>query len=141
MVVDKAEYVDTLQAEVEGDRSYEEADSGNTKGSIKEIKKMMSKMYKEVKELKQYLILRYYVAGKLHNVCMPYRTTVNGIGTATERLAEVAEKELYEFVVSSPSYLRDTTYFLNKLQDIPRSVPNRPSCSALMSISYIHCNH
>ena len=46
------------------------------------------------------------------------RSIISGIGTATEKLAEVAEGELEEFVERSPSYIRDTTDFINQVKDI-----------------------
>ena len=51
------------------------------------------------------------------------RTIVNGIGTATENMAGVAERELNEFVENTPSYVRDTTDFLNRLKEIPEPLP------------------
>ena len=43
---------------------------------------------------------------------------MNGIGTPTERMAEIAERQLEEYVIESPSYIRDTTDFLCKLEEI-----------------------
>ena len=37
------------------------------------------------------------------------RTIISGIDTTAERFAKVAEYELDQHVVESPSYLRDTT--------------------------------
>ena len=54
----------------------------------------------------------------------PMRTIVSGIGTPTEEMAEVAEKELEEYVRKSPSFLQDTTDFLHKLDAINRKLPN-----------------
>ena len=48
---------------------------------------------------------------------------MNGIGTPTERMAEVVEKQLEEYVVSFPSYIRDTTDFLRKLEEIKQTLP------------------
>ena len=53
----------------------------------------------------------------------PMRTIVSGIDTPTERFAEVAEYELDQYVVESPSYLRDTTDFINKLREIKEPLP------------------
>ena len=52
----------------------------------------------------------------------PYRTIVSGINTPAERMAEVAEYELNHFVESSPSYIRDTTDFINKLKEIQEPI-------------------
>ncbi len=53
---------------------------------------------------------------KIHKKDNPYRTIVNGIGTSTERMAEEAEKELETYVIETPSYIRDTTEFLNTIE-------------------------
>ena len=62
---------------------------------------------------------------KLHKKGNPMRTIVSGIGTPTEQMAEVAEKELDEYVRKSPSYLQDTTDFLRKLDAINRKLPQK----------------
>ena len=51
------------------------------------------------------------------------RTIVNGINTPTEKLAELAEYELNEYVTTSPSYIRDTTDFINTLKEIEEPLP------------------
>ena len=80
-------------------------------------------------ELKQYLLLRYVQKGKskgypkLHKQNAPYRSIVSWIDTPTEKLAEVAEHELKEFVEKSLSNTRDTTDFISKLQEIEEPLP------------------
>ena len=53
----------------------------------------------------------------------PFRTIVSGINTPTEKLAEVAEDELKEYALGCQSYIRDTTYFMNKLKEIDEPIP------------------
>jgi len=57
---------------------------------------------------------------------------VNGIGTATENMAGVAEKELNEFVESSSSCIQDTSRFLQKLKEIPQPLPKEAILFYLM---------
>ena len=89
-------------------------------------------MYREgaiSKDMQQYRIPRYPRGGerkgnpKPHKQGAPMQTIVNGINTATERLAEVAEDELNEFVKNSPSYIQDTTDFLKKLSEVQQPLP------------------
>ncbi len=74
------------------------------------------------KDMQQYLIPRYVQSGKLkgnpkiHKKGAPLRTIVSGMGTPTEHIAELTERELAEFVETSPSYIRDTTDFIAKLK-------------------------
>ena len=77
------------------------------------------------KDMLQYLVPRYPKAGslkgnsKMHKSGAPMRTIVSGINTPTEGFVEVAEYELDQNVVKSPSYLQDTTdFFINKLCEI-----------------------
>ena len=39
-------------------------------------------------------------------------------------MAEVAEQELNEFVETSPSYIKDTTDFINKLKQTNGTIPD-----------------
>ena len=103
-----------------------------TQSSLKAVKRLVNRMAKDgviSKEMQQYLIPKHSKAGKLkgnpkiHKESAPYRAIVSGIGTPTEKLAEVAEYELEEFVIQTPSYLRDTTDFINKLADVKEDIP------------------
>ena len=132
VVVDKEEYIKSLEEEMENSSSYEETDYDRTEEIHKKGKRLVSKMNRDgaiSDELKQYLLARYVQKGKLkgnpklHKQNAPYRTIVSGIDTPTEKLAEVAEHELYEFVEKSPSYIRDTTDFILKLQEIEEPLP------------------
>jgi hypothetical protein len=132
VVVNKAEYIDKLHSEMTGSTSYTETTGDLTTASTKAVKKLVNKMYADraiTKELRQYLIPRYPTAGKLkgnpklHKQGAPYRVIVSGMDTATEKMAEVAEYELNEFVTKSPSYIRDTTDFINKLEAVHRPLP------------------
>ena len=49
---------------------------------------------------------------------------MNGIGTVTERMAEVCEKELNDYVESTPHYIRDTTDFLNRIREVQPVLPD-----------------
>ena len=60
--------------------------------------------------LRDYLIPRYPHPGRLkenphmHKKGNPFRTIVSGIGTATERMAGIVERELEKSVVESPCF-------------------------------------
>ena len=132
VVLDKVKYIQSLQKEMEESDSYDVTDEDQTKKSLREVKKLVNKMYRDgaiSKDIKQFLIPRYPKAGslkgnpKLHKNNAPMRTIVNGMNTATEKLAELAEYELNEYVITSPSYIRDTTDFINTLKEIDEPLP------------------
>ena len=78
---------------------------------------------REIKFAKIKLIWLSQGNPKLHKDHKPYRAIVNNIGTPTEKMAEIAEKELNEYVESTPSYLKDTTDFLCKLKEVNEPLP------------------
>ena len=75
-------------------------------------------------ELKKYLVPklqkpdRLKGSPKLHKERKPLRTIVNGIGAPTEKMTEIAEFQLNEYVEQTPSYIKDKTDFLRKLDKI-----------------------
>ena len=132
VVLDKVKYVESLQKEMEESDSYTMTEDDQTKKSMREVKKLVNKMYKDgaiPQDMKQFLIQRYPKAGclkgnpKLHKNNAPMRTIVNGMNTATGNIAELAEYEINEYVITSPSYTRDTTDFINTLKEIEEPLP------------------
>jgi hypothetical protein len=131
VIVNKSDYIDKLYQEMTDNKSYCQTDEDLTEASAKSVRSLVNKMHRDgaiSKGLKQYLIPRYPAAGKLkgnpklHKPGNPYRVIVSGVNSATEKIAEVAEHELNEYVVKSPSYLKDTTDFLQKLKEVKTPV-------------------
>ncbi|KAK3089910.1 hypothetical protein FSP39_007586 [Pinctada imbricata] len=132
VVIDKLDYVSKLEREIESSASYETTHSDRTQDSLKSVRKLANNMLKEgaiCKDMYQYLVPRYPKAGslkgnpKIHKSGAPMRTIVSGINTPTEQFAEVAEHELNQYVESSPSFIRDTTDFINRLRQIEEPLP------------------
>jgi hypothetical protein len=132
VVVNTAEYMKELVDDMKKSHSYRETEDAGVTVAVRGVKKIADKLYKDGhidKDLKKYLTPKYPQSGKLkgnpklHKSGNPYRHIVSGIGTPTERLAEVAEKELEDFVVGSDSYIKDTTDFLQKIQSVPQPIP------------------
>ena len=68
VVVDKEEYIKSLEEEIENSSSYEETDYDRTEEIHKNMKRLVSKMNRDgaiPDELKQYLLPRYVQKGKL----------------------------------------------------------------------------
>ena len=100
--------------------------------ALKKVKKLVNRMHRDSvisKDMKQYITFVNRKAGslkgnpKLHKSGAPFRTIVSVINTPTEKMAEVAEHKLQEYVLGSPRYIRDTTDFINKLQEIDKPIP------------------
>jgi len=126
---------------MEAGDSYERSDGDGQGNAVKAVEKTANRLYKDghiCHQLRDYLISKHPTEAKLkgnpkiHKEGNPFRTIVNGIGTATENMAGVAEKELNEFVESSSSYIQDTSSFLQKLKEIPQPLPKEAILFYLM---------
>ena len=120
VVMDTEKYIESLEKEMKESKSYEKVGKDEYAKSEKFIKKKVDAMVKQGmigSKMKKYLVPKYHKPGrlkgnpKLHKKERPLRTIVNGIGTPTERMAHLAERELDDYVTSSPSYIKDTTDF------------------------------
>lgn len=60
---------------------------------------------------------------KVHKTTNPLRRIINGRHGATENIAEFVENKLSENVSNLPSFIKDLTDFLNKLNSIPQQSP------------------
>ncbi|XP_065414590.1 uncharacterized protein LOC135973774 [Chrysemys picta bellii] len=60
----------------------------------------------------------FYLLPKIHKPGYPGRPIISGIGTLTSGLSGYVDSLLRPYATSTPSYLRDTTDFLRKLQSI-----------------------
>ena len=132
VVMDTQKYIEGLEEEMFKSESYEKTEAPKYQETEKLVKKTVNKMYKNGHiddELKKYLVPKFAKPGrlkgnpKLHKKKRPLRTIVNGIGTPTKKMAEVAEYQLNEYVEQSPSYIKDTTDFLTKLNEINVKLP------------------
>ena len=65
---------------------------------------------------------RFYILPKIHKPGNPGRPIVSSCGAPTEGISHFVDYHLAPLVKNVPSYIKDTTDFLNKLQTIS-SVP------------------
>jgi len=130
--MDRDEYVQKLQGEMSDSAIYEEVPGDRTRTVQNRMKKVVDTLYKKGSIDSD---LRSYMMGyegtsdelqgnpKLHKPDMPLRTIVNDRNQPTEKVAKIVTDEVREYVTSLPSYIRNTTDFLNKIKNIPQPRP------------------
>lgn len=135
VVLDSTAYSDGLLQEMNDNSTYKEVPTDLTRKIENKVKKLANDMFKRgsiTREMKQYLVNSDVKFGKLqanpkiHKNDVPLRTIVNGGKHPTANMAEIVEHELAEHVRTLPSYIQDTTDFLNKLSSITQPLP--PNC-------------
>ena len=61
---------------------------------------------------------RFYTIPKMHKQGHPGRPIVSSNGHPTERISQFVDHHLQPLVIKLPSYIKHTTHFLNKLNNI-----------------------
>ena len=101
------------------------------------------------KDAKKYLMPvlpksgRFYHLPKIHNPPLPNgiipgRPIVSSCGAPTERISELVDHHLQSLVCKTPSYLKDTTNFLNRLATLG-TLP--PGCIlVILDVSSLYTN-
>ena len=108
-VFDKKEYMAAIVNEKQVNGFYDRTNSRKTKEISMKVKKLVGELHRDgviFYDLKQYLTQKEKCAkgkveGKSSYISHTYSTIVNGINTPTERLAELTEHELNEYVETS----------------------------------------
>ena len=66
---------------------------------------------------------RLYLLPKVHKPGNPGRLVVSSIGCHTEKISKYVDHHLQPLNQALPSYIKDTTDFLNKLDSLPKKLP------------------
>ncbi|KAL5005885.1 hypothetical protein ScPMuIL_017043, partial [Solemya velum] len=121
-------YANKLQTEIADKDTYEKVNGDRTRVVENKVKKISDAIYKKgsiTNTVKGYLSVTGGTSGKLqgnlklHKTGIPMWAIVNGRNHPTERMAKMVEDELRPHVVSLPSFIKDTTDFLNKIEQLP----------------------
>ena len=84
----------------------------------------------------------FYLLPKIHKENNPGRPIVNGIGSVTEKISAYVDTFLRRFAPRIPSYIKDTTHFLNILKHLEIKKKNRPISHHRCQIpAYQHTRH
>ena len=137
VVMNSRDYWEKLRKEVNDSSTYKPTEGDQTQIIHKKVKTLADNLLKNGyigKHLHKYLVPTLPKAGyiqgnpKLHKEGAPLRAIISGRGHATQGIAEIAESELSAHVEGQPSYVRDTTDFINKVRDLklPSSTELKP---------------
>ena len=66
----------------------------------------------------------FYLLPKIHKINNPGRPVVNSISCHTENIYQFVDYHLQPLAKKLPSYIQDTTDFLNRLNQLPEVLPN-----------------
>ncbi|KAK3106951.1 hypothetical protein FSP39_003763 [Pinctada imbricata] len=133
VIIDADSYKTDIEKELLSNGTYEQIPETTVQKLDRKLKKTVNDMYKNgviTSDMKKYLLPsgdarkgRVQANPKLHKTGNPNRIIINGRHTKTENIAAFVEEELSSHVTKLPSYIQDTTDFLNKLEHISQPLP------------------
>ncbi len=133
-------------------RYYRRLDSDPTKDYADKVTALVEEMYDDghlTKNTKKYLTpenprtARFYHQPKIHKstVPVPGRPIVSSCGAPTESISEYVDYHLQPLVAKTPSFLKDTTDFLQKISTTPTLPPGCILVSLDVSSLYTNIPH
>ena len=132
VVLDTDKYRDDIEKNLLDASTYKQINENTIQKTEHQIKKIVECMYKRQsfkKEMKGYFLPidtrpgRVQGNPKVHKTNNPLRVIITGRHGTTENIAEFVEKELSENFSNLPSFIKESTDFLNKLNYIPQPLP------------------
>ena len=133
VVLDASDYKNSLKKELEDSSTYTQIDKDVTQAACKKVNKLLKSLRKEgviTRELEQCMAVKSVTAGKLkgnpkiHKPSRPMRTIVSTKNYPTEGIAKIAEEELRKGVEKLPSFIKDITHFLSRLNHVNQPLPS-----------------
>ena len=131
VIMNTTDYVQEAQRQLLNPEHYKPLTSGWTTTYNKYIHHLIDQAWrlgiisdttKESLQTKNPRISTFYMLPKIHKPGNPGKPTVNSIGSITEKISAFVDSHLRQYTPRIPSYIKDTTHFIN----IMRKYPIRP---------------
>ena len=132
VILDKDKYVNKVNDDLANNATYKKLPKDTLQTVTNKVKKLARDLHRNGcidDQTRKYMLPNNPRHGKvkanpkMHKQDNPIRTIVSSINHPTEKLAEVAESELKEWVESLETYIKDTTHFLHILNNDLKTLP------------------
>ena len=132
VVMSRENYVREVMRQLDNEQHYLKLSEDPTDRFAEEIKMTLEEMVSNGgldKETMKCLLpeeirtSRFYILPKIHKPGNPGRPIVSSCGAPTEQISRFVDYHLAPLVNTLPSYIKDTTDFLVKLQNLPPLPP------------------
>ncbi|CAC5381979.1 unnamed protein product [Mytilus coruscus] len=115
VIMNTEDYRLEVEKELNNNDTYKATDKDLTQKNENKVKKLVENLCKrEIIDMKNIYYREEHALEK---------AIINGQNHPTEKIAEIVENELSENVRSLPTYIKDTTDFLNNLNEIQQPLP------------------
>ena len=133
VVMSFSDYVNEAERHLNDTNHYLPLESDPTPKFTKEINDMLHQMEENTsiaESTMRYLLssntrpARFYLLPKIHKPGNPGRPIISSIDTPTEKISKFVDYHLRPLVKDIPSYIKDTTHFLHKVQSLDTLPPD-----------------
>ena len=149
VVMDRNWYIDECLRQLNDSKFYKTLDKDITTDIQKRVQIYVQRMHRDQiidDHTKRFLLQtdpkpgRFYILPKIHKQGNPGRPIVSSNSHPTERISQFVDYHLKPLVQTTQSFIKDTTHFLNKLQQLGQ-LPNNAillfSTSLLSTLTYL----
>ena len=150
VVMDRDWYITECLRQLNDSKFYKTLDTDITGDLQKRIQVYAERMHRDdiIDEYtKRFLIQsnpkagRFYVLPKIHKQGNPGRPIVSSNGHPTERIPQFVDFHLKPLAQTTPSFIKDTTHFLNKLEQLGQLADNAILVTLDVSSLYTNIPH
>ena len=147
VVMDRNWYIDECSRQLNDSKFYKTLDKDITTDIQKRIRIYVERMHRDKiidDHTKRFLILtdpkpgRFYILPKIHKQGNPGRPIVSSNSHPTERISQFVDYHLKPLVQTTQSFIKDTTHFLTKLQQLGQ-LPNN-AILVTLDVSSLYTN-
>ena len=154
VVMDRLEYVDKCTKDLSDKNFYNEVELDPTRDYVNDITQSISKLKSEnliteneqkflTEHIKEPILPTFYGLPKIHKNFTrfpPLRPIVSNINSCTRRLSEFLDSFLKYQAQHCSSFIRDTKHFLQKIEEINKSILPKNSILVTMDVTSLYTN-
>ncbi len=127
VVLNRSDYIEECHRQLNNQRDYTRLTADPTKSYLRILKKILKKAVQENiidNKISNYLLgskfklSKFYCLPKIHKPNCPGRPIINSIDSLTSHISQYVDFHIGSLVPLIPSYVKDTTDFLSKLESL-----------------------
>ena len=148
VIMDTIDYMREADRQLSNTTFYKEVKKDLNPKIAKEIKEfILAIKHKLPQTLHEFLLQKhwrtplFYLLPKIHKTGNPGRPIISQINSPTANMSKVVDHYLKPFIKDIPSYIKDTTHFLQKIKSLGDIPPNSLLVTADVSSLYTTIPH
>jgi len=146
VIINRTDYIIEAERQLSNPDHYRKLDSDSTKNIVKNLITLITKEFTDKNQIEELLNRHprtpiFYLLPKIHKENNPGRPIVSNTNGPTEPISRFIDSLLRPQVRKIPSYIKDTTDFLNKITTLGHIPSTAILCTIDVSALYTNIPH